>query len=183
MKKLLLILPLIFLMSCLASKQQSNKLEVNKIDEYTGNSVKKTYWQFLSKDRGYTYVRFRKVNNQYFLHFKAITGSVFAIDEGENLYFKFNDGSIMKLYNPEYDISSYGGGSVNIVGSELLGIYLIIPISKKELETFSSKQLTGIRMIGTEGYRQKKVRKDYAENLIRLATLILNPKDKKTRIE
>lgn len=53
-------------MSCLASKQQSNKLEVNKIDEYTGNSVKKTYWQFLSKDRGYTYVRFRKVNNQYF---------------------------------------------------------------------------------------------------------------------
>ena len=177
MKKLLLILPVIFLMSCVvASEQLSNTLEVNEIDEYTGNNIKKTYWQHLSKDKKYSYFRFRKVNEQYFLHFKSITSDVFAIDEGENLYFKFSDGSVMKLYNPDYEISSYGEGSINLVGSSALGIYLIIPISKKEIETFSSKELTGFRMIGNDGYREREIRKDFSQNVNRLATLILNTK-------
>lgn len=174
LKRITLIAVLLLLVSCIAGQRKSSKLKKDKTDEYTEKQVMETYWQVLAHGDMYSYFRFRKIDNNYFMDFKAVTYSVFAVNEGKKLYMKFKNGNTKKIYNLKYNISGYGDGyPPKGAGTDHQGISLTFSISKSDLKYFSKSKLNGLRLYGTEGYKETDVSPKFANNLNKQAKLIL----------
>ncbi|MFW5886363.1 MAG: hypothetical protein ACOCUL_01275, partial [Bacteroidota bacterium] len=80
-KSVLLIILSVFITNSLLSQN----LEVNKVDEFTGNTVKRTSWEkLISSMKFISFFRASRINEATYLDIKCmINASVFSIDEGD----------------------------------------------------------------------------------------------------
>ncbi len=146
----------------------------DEVDDFTKKEIKETEWEVFTR-YFHSYIRFRKVDSEFLMDFKMwrANGSVFSVNEGETLYFKFTDGEVMKIQNSNYEITGYGDGATNISGSGALGIYLKCNISKDQLEILSTKEINQLRIYTSNGYIENDVKPKFAEEVQNLANLIL----------
>jgi len=151
----------------------SQKITKDEIDEFTGDIIKETNWTTLnSKGSFYTYARFRKVNDNYFLNFKALIGRVISIDEGENLYLKLENGEVLKLYNVKYEISGKGRGAIGLSGSSMLGIFIQCKLTNMQLESLKKNTIVKSRLLTNDGYIEANVKSRQGNNVLDLALII-----------
>jgi|TARA_R110002153_G_C13010229_1_gene466191 hypothetical protein len=169
MKKLLFILLFI-----ITSASFSQKIVKHKIDEFTNQVIKDTSWEKLAWNGNMNaLVRGRRVDLNYYLEFKMILDNkVYSVDEGEVLLLKLSDGDILKLNNLKFEVSSVGGGSVGISGSNLLGINFTCSISESEITKLKNKDLVKLRIYTSEGYKEESVKQKRVLKFKKLISLL-----------
>lgn len=171
MKKIIIIL----IMSFTAQLSFGQKIERNVTDEFTGIAIKETSWERFSKAESlYSYARFKKIEEQYYFELKVSLayGPVFSVNKGADIFIKFSDDSILKLYNYDYQISSHGGGAIGLAGSAAQGAKLSCSINNKSLEILEKKSIVKVRIYTTDGFAESKVTLKYAKKINQLAKLI-----------
>ncbi|PHS64864.1 MAG: hypothetical protein COB12_07240 [Flavobacterium sp.] len=168
MKNIFLLLTIISSVSLFAQK-----ITKNEIDEFTGDKIKETNWTTLNnKGSFYTYARFRKINDNYYLDFKALIGRVISIDEGENIFLKLENGEILKLYNVKYEISGKGRGSIGLSGSSMMGIFIHCRLTSAQLESLKEFVIIKSRLLTTDNYIEADVKSRQGNNVLDLALII-----------
>ena len=135
------------------------KLAENKVDDFTGNSIKRTSWETLNMTMTFTaYFRISRINDNFFFDLKMITGSVFSIGKGQKLMFKLSDGEIIELQNFKYAISCIGCGAKGISGSGVQGIRVLYPISSENIKKLKNNLAVKIRVYTNDGYLEIKIK-------------------------
>jgi hypothetical protein len=170
MKKILLSFAVIFLYS--ASFAQS--IKESFIDDFTGNKVIKTSWVSVMSYMTDSYIRLTQINTSTIIDFKLCIGGVFSIKEGAELMFKMDNEKIAKFRCLEYAITSMGGGSVGLFGSQAQGLMArYVPADSTSLPLLSTNNVKKIRIYTTDGYVDQNV-SEGESNSIREAFFILN---------
>jgi hypothetical protein len=148
----------------------SQKLEENEVDEFTGNSIKRTSWELLSTFK--PYFRISKINNSYTFQIKLMLGNVFSIDKGEFLMLKLDNDSIVKLPNLEYAITCTGCGAVGYLGSGAQGIHVKYILHEEAREKLKKHLVTKIRIYTSDGYVDYDTKKKNAQKIIKALEII-----------
>lgn len=153
------------------------KLEENKIDEFTKAYVKKTSWETLNpfgfSNKLYAFTRIRKIDSTYFLDFKVTlrSGSVFSISQGDELMIKTSD-SIIVLSNLKYQISCTGCGVKGFTGSGLEGIEVMYEIPASDVFYLLNNKIKKIRVYTSDGYVEDDIKDKNAEMFVRQLKLV-----------
>lgn len=84
---------LILLAICFSLPIQAQlEWEINETDEFTGHRKLVGKWERINPLSGnYTYVRFGMVKDLIFLDFKNCLNKVVSVDQGDKVYFKFEN--------------------------------------------------------------------------------------------
>jgi len=165
---------LLLLASFLSFHVLSQKIEENKVDEFTGNSVKRTSWETLNMSMSFTaYFRVSKINDNYYLGIKMMMGGdVFAINEGDEIMFKLSNDEIVKLQNLEYTITCTGCGAKGFAGSAGEGIEVSYPMTKEQVQKLTSNNVVKMRVYTNKGYVENETKEKHAKKLISALKLI-----------
>ena len=153
-----------FILCLLAFNGISQKIAENKVDEFKGTSIVRTDWELLMKKgsaMAYNLTtvkyRFSKIDGEKYLDIKLVLnqGEVFAVREGFELIFLFEDGTT-STFNAVYDVvASEGGGATGFAGSALYGAN--IPY-KGNFSDLLEKTIQKIRIYTDEGYVENDVK-------------------------
>lgn len=142
----------------------------NQVDEFTNQSIIRSSWEPLSKTmNGSIHFRISKINSFYFLELKMILGqggSVFAIDEDNQLMFKLSSGDIVTLHNKTYTITCEGCGAVGFVGSTAQGIQVTYPLNDDQVKTLKSSSIEKMRVYRTKDYIEETLKSKYSNNVV-----------------
>lgn len=162
MKKIIL---LMLLIPCFCFGQ---KIEENKYDEFTDNSVMRTSWEDLCtenhvlKSSFNMFYRISRINDHYYFDVKLGLDNVFSISDKDMLMLKLENDFIIKLENTKYKISEKGGAFTGKFSQQYMapkqGVYIHYMISKEQLDLISKYSLTKIRVYTTDGYYEKDVK-------------------------
>ena len=137
------------LISIIAPLLYSQKVSVS-IDEFTDKKIIYTTWETLSINvaSGEWYYRFYSQGGLNVLEIRFMTSNmdVRMVEAGTSMNIKFGDDSKYNLYSVETQISSIGGGSVGMRGSQSLGIWLRYSNLENDLDIFENKLITLIRI-------------------------------------
>jgi hypothetical protein len=155
----------------------AQKIEENKIDEFTKNSIKRTSWDILVyKFNGsmYLHTRMSAINDSYYLDVKYLCQGGCSIGQGAELMLKLENDSIVSYKIPEGKVSCRGCGSTGIVGEDKDGLDLSFPISKDNLKLLSTQKAKKIRLYLSGGYVEGDISSSNAKSLAKQAFLILN---------
>ncbi|MDR3680743.1 MAG: hypothetical protein P4L41_12330 [Flavipsychrobacter sp.] len=159
MKNVLLITTLI----CISSHSFSQKIVVDKKDEFTKHRIKQTSWEKLYmgsfKFPGQGYFRITNIDGTVYLDLKMITGSVVAIEKKQEIMFKLANDSIVSLQNPEFTVSCSGCGATGFVGSNAQGISISCVIDGPIHKQLAAIPIEKIRVYTTKGYSEYNVGK------------------------
>jgi hypothetical protein len=163
MKKI--IFALLFLFSSVVLHAQS--LEINEVDEFTGNTVKRTSWEtFNSNTSFYGHFRISQINDSYFFDLKMMIGNkVFAIDQGQEFMFKLSDDEVISLQNLKYSIACIGCGAKGFAGSQGYGVQTSYPIDKNQIQALKSNQIVKVRIYTSEGFFENDVKAKHASKI------------------
>lgn len=157
MKKISLILVLSLVSLCVFSQ----KLEENKVDEFTKHSVKRTSWEHLVQNmKMNANVRVSKIDaNSLFFEFKYFgsTVSIFSVKKGNNIMLKLDNDSIVTLQTIDDQISEKGAGAIGFGGSGAYGISLTCSVDKKSFEILSNHKVVKFRFYTNDGYIEEEV--------------------------
>ncbi len=149
----------------------SQKIVEDKIDEFTKDHIKSTSWEKLN-DNYHSYLRFRKINDTYWLNLKMGLASVNSIIEKAELLLMTNSDSIITLYNLKYQISCTGCGAISLLGSAATGFNLDFIITEQQLLYLKEHGIKKFRIYTTSGYIEKIVLEKAKKNIIKLLELI-----------
>ncbi|MDP3352338.1 MAG: hypothetical protein Q8S44_01180 [Flavobacteriaceae bacterium] len=166
MKKIILLSILILTISAIYSQ----KIETDKIDEFTNSHIKETSWEKIEIG----YFRFRKINDTFYFNFKYSNLNVFSVSEGDKLILKLKDGSILDLMNSQYEISSIGAGAIGFLVSGAMGVNIYYPITKSQLKILEEINVEKYRLYTSLGYTDTEMKTKNSEKLKKSAELILN---------
>ena len=158
----------------------AQKLDENKIDSFTKDTVKRTSWENLisksfTSNKGNAYFRISKINQHYFFEFKYfdLSGSVFSISENDKLMLKLENDSIYTLKNLKYTITERGAGAIGLYGSAVIGINAsYINLDDIGFKTLMGKKVIQIRFYTSLGYLEYDIQSKNAEKLINAVKLI-----------
>lgn len=140
----------------------------NKVDDFTGNVVKRTSWEILNYTMKFTaYCRISKINDNTFFELKMMmgTGSVFSISEGAALMFKLSNNEIIELNNLEYAITCNGCGARGFSGSAAQGIKVSYLITNEQADKLQALIATKIRIYTNDGYLENKLKTKYYQSI------------------
>lgn len=151
-----------------------SKLAVDRIDDMTGISEKRTNWNTLVFKSKVFYSRFSKLDSVLFLDFKAQLGFVTSIETGEVLYIKFENNEVKILNNLSRKITGRGDGAIGLNGSGVMGVYLNFLIDKNILEYMCNNLIVKIRLVTTDGYIEENIAKGRANTFIKDAKIMLD---------
>jgi len=167
--KTLFLIALFFPTFCLAQK-----LEVNKIDEFTKASVKRTSWETINySNRLMAYTQISKIDDIYYLNLKIMSpDKVFSIDKEDELMIKTITDSVITLYNLKYEISCTGCGSMGLLGSGLQGIEVSYKIPVEIVSYLLTNKIKKLRIYATNGYFEDDIKDKHAEIFIKLLKLV-----------
>lgn len=167
--KTLFLIALFFPTFCLAQK-----LEVNKIDEFTKASVKRTSWETINySNRLMAYTQISKIDDIYYLNLKIMSpDKVFSIDKEDELMIKTITDSVITLYNLKYEISCTGCGSKGLLGSGLQGIEVSYKIPVEIVSYLLTNKIKKLRIYATNGYFEDDIKDKHAEIFIKLLKLV-----------
>lgn len=153
MKPLLTLLCLVFFLNSNAQKL----VEDNK-DEFTGSQIKKTSEEKLFRNISvYASVSFNKINDQYFLLLSLGNNfEVFSVDQGQEIYVKFEDDSVKTLHWQAFQISRDN----SLPGFLWTGYYALrqsIPVTFDEVTLFARKRIVKCKILTSTGHYEKEV--------------------------
>ena len=155
-------------------KSFSQKLQENKIDDFTKKSIKSTSYETINYNNNFMgYIKLRKVDDRSFLYLKMmLSGSVFAVEEGDKLMMITDTDSILTLNNSEFKISCEGCGAKGMLGSALQGVELRYEISNPTLAYLSENKIKKMRIYTKDGYVEDKIKEKNASIFMKLIKLI-----------
>lgn len=153
----------------------STNLEENYIDEFTGNSVKRTSWETLNMTMQFTaYYRISKINDHYYLNLKMMLNKVFSISKDQEFMFKLDDGTVLKFLNLEYTTTCRGCGAKGFSGSEAQGIEVSYPVKKEQIDILINNRIEKLRIYTNDGYLENEVSEKRSKEIIaNFSSLIL----------
>lgn len=172
MKKLLIptFLLLIF------SASYSQKLTTNEVDEFTHHAVKRTSWETLSTSMkiGY-YIRISKIDDILYLDLKVLPmGKAFALQEGDDFMFKFDNDSIVTLKNLKTVFPCVGCGSPGgLTGASSLGVETSYVIPDNLIDSFKNLGVAKFRLYTAKGFLEEEIKKK--ANLIKELIALVQP--------
>jgi hypothetical protein len=176
MKKILILATLIFsTVFCFAQK-----LEKNEVDEFTGNSVKRTSWEDLVLSNNLTDLantfaskfRISKIDDFYYFDFKLMLSGDFSIEEGQLLMLKLGNDSIVKLSNLEHKTTCLGCGAVGVAGSKFPGISVSYVLSTEQIDELKKHKAVKIRVYKSDGYVEREIKEKNAKKFIKALEII-----------
>jgi len=115
----------------------SQTLEQNETDESTGHKIRQTSWETLILKMKLTaYFRISRIDSFYYFDLKMTTGTdkVVAIDKDQEMVFKFENDSVLRLKNLNYAITSTLEGERGFAGSEGQGVKVRYPLSLADID-------------------------------------------------
>lgn len=164
---------LIFLIN-ITLKSVAQKLEENKKDEFTGDTVKNVSWESLgvsfSMD-AYRHFRISRTNSTIFFELKVAPWKI-TVDEGSEIMFKLANGEVVTLKTMKYTASCMGCGATALAASETKGIYLIYPITSEQAEKLISNKVSKIRIYTNEGTLDWDVKDSVAKKIMKSLELV-----------
>ncbi|MHB8205793.1 hypothetical protein [Mucilaginibacter sp.] len=164
MKKQTLLL--LVILCCMSAKSFGQKLEENKVDDFTKSAIKRTSWESLySTMNGNAHFRFSLVNNSETFDFRLMRDKVFSIDKDMQIMFKLDNGDIVTLNNLEFTVTCNGCGATGFVGSQAEGIDVRYPISKEQVEKLKAGKIVKVRVYTGDGYIDQDIKDKIAEKV------------------
>jgi hypothetical protein len=149
------------------------KLDENKTDEFTKNSVKRTSWETLSSSSvANAHFRISLINEYETFDVKLMINKVFSIDKDQELMFKLANGDVVKLQNLKYTITCNGCGATGLAGSEAEGIQVVYPLAKEQIEQLKANKIVKVRIYTNDGYVEDDVKDKNAEKIIKSLQLL-----------
>ena len=171
MKKTTLII--IVILAGMTLQSFGQKLEENKTDEFTKNSVKRTSWETLcSSSVANAHFRVSLINEYKTFDLKLMINKVFSIDKDQELMLKLANGDVVKLQNLKYTITCNGCGATGFVGSEAEGIQVDYPLDKDQVEQLKANKVVKVRIYTNDGYVEDDVKDKNAEKIIKSLQLL-----------
>ncbi len=172
MKNLILTLAIVFS----GMLGQAQKLVKNEIDEFTGKNelITSTKYIATSVTKGTLSIGAAKINNQVYLIVGFEQTNVFAIDKGDNILLKLDNGDVIKLYVPEYQISQRGGAPSSALSSNQ-GITNYIQIDLDTYNKLMNNMVEKIRVNTTEGYIDLKAKPNRVGVIPKALSLVGEP--------
>ena len=167
--KILIIVAILF-----SSKGYTQKLQENQIDDFTKKSIKSTSYETINYNNKFMgYVKIRKVDDRSFLYFKMmLSGSVFAVEEGDKLMMITETDSVITIHNSEFKISCEGCGAKGILGSALQGVELKYELPIPILTYLSDNKIKKMRIYTKDGYVEDTIKEKNASTFIKLLKLV-----------
>lgn len=152
-------------------------IKENIVDEFTETSKISTSWETLNMSmKSNIYQRVRKLDNSLWLNLKISLGggSVFAVNEGAELFLKLESDSVITLHNQDFTVTSKGGGAHNFMGSAAQGVSLYFKLSKNDLDLLSRIPIAKFRLYLTKSYIEEGIKSKLANKLKKACDLIKN---------
>lgn len=166
--KWLLILAFLFPVACL-----SQELIINKTDEFTKAKIVRTSWEPLTRKQSfYCFVQAGKLNNDHVLAFKINLRRVFSIHEGDAIFLKLANDTIVTLRSTKSKISCRGCAEVGLTTAYMDGIELSIPIAPDIYELLTQSPLVKIRINTTGGYIEEEIKEKAGQVIINELKLV-----------
>jgi len=171
MKKTVLLI--ITMLTLISLQSFAQKLEENKVDDFTNKSVKRTSWETLyTTFTANAYFRISNIDNTKYFDFKYQNGTVFSIDNGQELMFKLNNGDIVKVVNLNYTLTCTGCGAKGFTGSGAQGIEVSYPISDEQLKELKANKIVKVRFYTNDGYVENDIKDKAAEKIEQSLSLV-----------
>ena len=152
---------------------KGQKLVENKVDEFTGNQIKRTSWVTTSIGYSRTNFGISKINNNFYLNLKMLKGGVFSIAKGANIMFKLTNEEIITLSNNNYEITCTGCGAIGFVGSAAQGINTSYDITTEQLTKLKNIGIKKIRIYTSDGYLEDDLKSKHDRKIKKAISLIL----------
>lgn len=150
----------------------SATLAESYVDEFTGNTIRRTAWQqILNPWEKTSYFRLSKINNKLYFEFKLVLGEVFAIREGQEIMFKLSNDSVVALANTNFEVTCVGCGSTGMWASNAHGIHVLYLVDNESLKKLQDFFAIKARIYTTDGYIDETLRSQ-DQNKIRNAALL-----------
>jgi hypothetical protein len=171
MKKTYLIA--LFILILTIGKSFGQKLQENTTDDFTKKSIKRTSWESLTAyDGPNAHFRISVVGDDEIFDFKLMMDKVFAIDEGQTIILKLDNGELVTIKNSAYVITCNGCGAVGFKGSEAEGIETSYPLIKEQIEKLKAHKVVKARISTNDGYFDIDVKDKLAVKLIACLNLL-----------
>ncbi|WP_312208265.1 hypothetical protein [Empedobacter sp.] len=158
----------LFFISSFINAQESEK---NYKDEFTGDNIKRSSWEFLNNaSNGFT-AKFRlsNIENLYYLDLKMMIGTsspkVFSIHEGDKLMFKLKNDEIIEINSLSSEITCTGCGSTGLIGSKAQGIKTTYALTDEQFNKLKSEPVSKIRIYTTDGYVENDVKGKHSKTI------------------
>lgn len=151
----------------------SQELTINKTDEFTKAKILRTSWEPLTRKQAfYCFVQAGKLDNDHLLAFKINLRRVFSIHEGDAIFLKLANDSIVTLRSTKSKISCRGCAEVGLTTAYMDGIELSIPIAPDTYELLTSSPLVKIRINTTGGYIEEEIKEKAGQLIIKELKLV-----------
>ncbi|MEZ3441533.1 hypothetical protein [Alistipes sp.] len=147
----------------------SQKITVDKIDDFTGAHIVETSYAKISDGFNCT---LRKIDGRcYFSTAYNCGDEIYSAKEGAEFMLKLNDGEIIILNNLEYAVADYwsSGAPAYLSHFVLKTEYLLSPSQVAQLQ---STEISVVRLYTSEGYIERIVSERNAKRLLKLFNLI-----------
>jgi hypothetical protein len=135
-------------------------LEVDEVDEFTKNRVKKTTYETLHTSMKFSaFCRISNINGSEFFELKMMIGAkVFSINKDQELMLKLDNEEIITIKNLEYAITCTGCGAKGFGGSTGQGIKTSYFLSKEQHEKLKTNKVVKLRIYTSDGYVEGEVK-------------------------
>ncbi|MGN6478510.1 MAG: hypothetical protein ACTHKV_14895, partial [Flavipsychrobacter sp.] len=128
--------------------------------------VKETRWLLLLP---YTWqnvhFKLRKVNDHILFDLRWI-GEDDIVEEGGEMMFKLDDGTIVTFKAKQTYIPCMGCGATGITGSKAMGIVATYKCPDEEIKKFEGHYITKMRFYFSGGYDDKKVPEECSDRIL-----------------
>lgn len=179
MKRFLLLFLLLPVL-CHAQENFAGKLAEERYDDYTHDTVRRSYWQVLerSSPRNHltTLFRISAIGGAYYVDLKVRerNDQPFVIARNAELKLKLENGEILTLYNLQYAHTCPGCGSWDITKSSALGVLLSFRIYPDELRKLQYSYIDQLRLFRADRFFQCVVSGEHSEMFMDELKLVLD---------
>jgi len=137
----------------------SQKIEENKIDEFTKSNVLRTSWEKLVYSmKGTIFFRVSKIDNNTYLGIKMMLpgrsgrGDIFSISKDAELMLHLKTDEVVRIKNTEYATSGIGEGAKGFAGSSAWGIHANYTLPEDDRSKLADRAIDKIRVYTNDGY-------------------------------
>jgi len=163
----------LLILSGLSLKSFGQKLEENKVDDFTKKSVKRTSWETLVSTFSLNaHFRFSLVDGYETFDLKMMRDEVFSIDKDAEVMFMLDNNDVVKVQNLEYAITCKGCGATGFQGSSAEGIQAFYTISKDDIEKMKAHKVLKVRIYTNDGYIDNDVKEKNAVKIMACLNLL-----------
>ena len=155
---------------------RAQKIVINKVDEFTHDSMRVTNWvPFVNHFGPNMKMRTRvfAVGENLFLGVALMRpGPDMEMSEGAHLMLKTAEGNVITLSNSKDQFSCTGCAARGIYGAEAPGLVLSFPVSREDMHVLAAQRVAKIRIDLADGYWEHDVKNRLAEKFQKQVGLV-----------